>query len=94
MEMSSIDDIYSLKNADDEVYSLTESAKDYLIKMVDKLPVKNSLILILFYLDGFSLKDISEVLNISLVNTKVLLYRSRNLLRDLLIEHNYQEELI
>jgi hypothetical protein len=28
-----------------------------------------------------------------LVNTKVLLHRSRNLLRDLLLEHNYQEEL-
>jgi len=94
MEMNSIDDIHYIKDSDDEVYSLTENSKDYLIKMVDKLPVKNSLILILFYLDGFSLKDISEVLNLSIVNTKVLLYRSRNLLRDLLIEHNYQEELV
>ncbi len=42
----------------------------------------------------FRLKDISEVLNLSIVNTKVLLHRSRNSLRDLLIEHNYQEELI
>ncbi len=61
--------------------------------MVDKLPVKNSLVLILFYLDGLSIKDISEVLDLSLVNTKVLLHRSRNLLRDLLIKHNYEEEL-
>jgi RNA polymerase sigma-70 factor (ECF subfamily) len=61
--------------------------------MVEKLPVKNSLVLILFYLDGFSVREISEVLDTSLVNAKVLLHRSRNLLRDLLIEHNYQEEL-
>jgi RNA polymerase sigma-70 factor (ECF subfamily) len=93
MEMSSIDDFHSLKEADDEIYSLTEDSKDYLIKMVDKLPIKNSLILILFYLDGLSIKEISEVLDISLVNTKVLLHRSRNLLRDLLIKHNYEEEL-
>jgi RNA polymerase sigma-70 factor (ECF subfamily) len=93
MEMNSIDDYYILKDEDDEIYSLTENAKDYIIKMVDKLPIKNSLVIILFYLDGLSIKDISEVLDLSLVNTKVLLHRSRNLLRDLLLEHNYQEEL-
>ncbi len=94
MEMGSIDDFHTLKEDDNEVYSLTENAKDYLITMVDKLPIKNSLVLILFYLDGFSLKDISEVMDVSLVNAKVLLHRSRNLLRDLLLEHNYQEELL
>ena len=94
MEMSSIDDLHFLKDSDNEVYSMTENAKDYLVKMVDKLPVRNSLVLILFYLDGLSLKDISEVLDISIVNTKVMLHRSRNSLRELLIEHNYQEELI
>jgi RNA polymerase sigma-70 factor (ECF subfamily) len=94
LEMSSIDDLNYLKDSDNEIYSITENSKDYIIKMVDKLPVKNSLVLILFYMDGLSLKDISEVLNTSLVNAKVLLYRSRNLLRDLLIEHNYKEELI
>ena len=93
LEMKSIDDLHFLKESDDEIYSITENAKDYIIKMVDKLPVRNSIVLILFYLDGFSLKEISEVLNLSLVNAKVLLHRSRNLLRDLLIEHNYQEEL-
>jgi RNA polymerase sigma-70 factor (ECF subfamily) len=62
--------------------------------MVDKLPVRNALVLILFYLDGLSLNDISQVMNISLVNVKVLLHRSRNSLRDLLLKHNYQEELL
>ena len=91
-EMNSIDDFYSLKE-EAEVYARTENAKDYILSMVDKLPIRNSLILILFYMDNLSLKDISEVLDISIVNTKVLLYRSRNLLRELLIKHNYQEEL-
>lgn len=92
LEMNSIDDFYSLKE-NTEVYAITENAKDYILSIVDKLPIRNSLILILFYMDNLSLKDISEVLDISIVNTKVLLHRSRNLLRELLIKHNYQEEL-
>lgn len=93
LEMTSVDDISYLKDEDMILYSTTNDLKDYLIKLVDKLPIRNALVLILFYLDNFSLKEISEVLNISLVNTKVLLHRSRNLLRDVLIKHNYQEEL-
>lgn len=94
MEMGSIDDMPFLKEKDSEIYSMTNDAKEYLIDLVDQLPVRNSLVLILFYLDSFSLKEISEVMNLSIVNTKVLLHRSRNLLRELLLEHNYQEELI
>ena len=94
MEMNSIDDLYYLKDDDNEVYSASENSKDYLINMVDKLPIRNSLVLILFYLDNLSIKEISEVLDLSLVNTKVLLHRSRNLLRELLMEHNFQEELL
>lgn len=94
MQMNSIDDIHYLKDEDNEVYSISENKKEYLLNMVDKLPIKNSLVLILFYIDNFSIKEISEVLDLTLVNTKVLLHRSRNLLKDLLIQHNYQEEII
>jgi RNA polymerase sigma-70 factor (ECF subfamily) len=94
MEMNSIDEVYNLKDEDNEIYATSENAKDYVIKMVDKLPTRNALVLILFYIDSFSLKEVSEVLDISLVNTKVLLHRSRNLLRKMLIKHNYQKELL
>jgi len=94
MQMNSIDEVYNLKDEDNEIYATSENAKDYVIKMVDKLPTRNALVLILFYIDGFSLKEISETLDVSLVNTKVLLHRSRNLLRELLIKHNCQEELL
>ncbi len=94
IQMNSIDDVYNLKDEDNETYAASENAKDYIIKMVDKLPVRNALVLILFYMDNLSLKEISEILNISLVNTKVLLHRSRNLLRELLLKHNYQEEIL
>ena len=93
-EMSSFDEEYNLSAFDSEIYSTTENVSDYLFKMVDKLPIKNALVIILFYMDGLSLIEISNVMGISIVNVKVLLHRSRNNLRDLLIKHNYQEEMI
>lgn len=94
MEMSSIDEHFDLGQYDDEIYSQSENASMYLIKMVNKLPVKNGLVLILFYIDNLSLNEIAQVLGLSLVNVKVVLHRSRNSLRKLLEEHNYQEELL
>ena len=94
MQMNSIDDMEYLKDEDAEVYALSENKKQYLLKMVDKLPIRNSLVLILYYMDNFSINEISEVMDLSLVNTKVLLHRSRNLLKDLLLLHNYKEEIL
>ncbi|MFA7227610.1 MAG: RNA polymerase sigma factor [Melioribacteraceae bacterium] len=93
-EMSSIDEQFDLASHDDEVYSRTDNAHQYIMKMVDKLPVRGALVVILFYMDGLSLNEISQVMGTSLVNTKVLLHRSRNALKDLLIKHNYQEEML
>lgn len=92
-EMSSIEDHYDLGDYDNQIYSETENARQYILKMVDKLPPKSALVLILYYIDGMSLNEISQVMDLSLVNTKVILHRSRNTLRDLLIKHNYQEVL-
>lgn len=93
-EMSSIEDHFDLGYDDNMIYSQTENVREYVHKLIDKLPVRNALVLIMFYIDDMSLKDISEVLGISLVNTKVMLHRSRNSLRDLILKHDYQEELL
>jgi len=90
-QMTSIDEHFELGDFDTEVYSTTTNAKEYLLKMIDKLPIRNALVLILFYIDDMSLNEICQVMDISLVNAKVLLHRSRNSLRDLLLKHNYQE---
>lgn len=90
-QMSSIDEHFELGDFDSEVYSTTTNVKEYLLKMIDKLPIRNALVLILFYIDDMSLNEICQVMDISLVNAKVLLHRSRNSLRDLLLKHNYQE---
>jgi RNA polymerase sigma factor (sigma-70 family) len=93
-EMASIDEDFDLGAYDPEIYATTENVNQFITKMVDKLPVRCALVLILFYLDGLSMNDISKVMGVSLVNVKVLLHRSRNSLRDLLIKHNYQEEVL
>ncbi len=93
-EMSSIDDEFDLSDNDYEVYATTDNSRQFVLKMIDKLPVRNALVVILFYMDGLALNEISQVLGTSLVNTKVLLHRSRGALKDLLIKHNYQEEML
>ncbi|MCZ7601816.1 MAG: sigma-70 family RNA polymerase sigma factor [Melioribacteraceae bacterium] len=93
-EMSSIEDHFELGHEDERIYSESENVKQYVMKLVDHLPPRNALLLILFYIDDMSLKEISDILEISLVNTKVLLHRSRNILRDMLLKHNYQEEVL
>ncbi|MFZ5947553.1 MAG: RNA polymerase sigma factor [Stygiobacter sp.] len=90
----SFDEEFDLGNIDNEIYSTTESASQFILKMIDKLPIKNAVILILYYIDGLSLNEISQVLGISLVNVKVILHRSRITLKDLLLKHNYKEELL
>ena len=47
----------------------------------------------MFYLDEMTLDEISKITGLSLVNVKVILHRSRNALRQLILKHNYQEEL-
>lgn len=92
-QMLSIDEEFDLSD-ENEVYSTSNDAKQFILKMVDKLPPRNAIVVILFYIDNFSLDEISKVLDISIVNTKVLLHRSRNSLREILIKHNYHEEIL
>ncbi len=46
-----------------------------------KLPPKDSLALTLFYLEEYSLKEVSDITGWSLANTKVILHRARKSLR-------------
>lgn len=93
-EMTSIDEHFDLADHDNEIYSSTENPKEYILKMIDKLPIRSALVLIMYYVDGFSINEISKVLGTSLVNTKLMLHRSRNALRDLILKHNFQEEIL
>ena len=47
----------------------------------------------MFYLNEMSIEEISEVMQISVSNVKVMLYRSRNSLRDLILTNRLAKEL-
>ncbi len=94
IEMSSVDEHFDLKSDYDYNVSERKDMSEFIIELVNKLPEKHSAIISLFYLDEMSCEEISKTLDISLSNVKVMLHRSRNALKDIIIENNLVEELI
>ena len=93
-EMSSIDDLHHLEssyNADDLV---KEDISTLVKKIVNELPPKNAAVVTMFYLEEISTEEISEVLQISVANVKVILHRSRNILRDIIEKSNLLQEVL
>ena len=93
-EMSSVHEHFDLKSDYDYNVSERKDMSELINELVNKLPEKHSAIISLFYLDEMSCEEISKVLNISLSNVKVMLHRSRNALKDIIIKNNLVEELI
>jgi RNA polymerase sigma-70 factor (ECF subfamily) len=93
-EMSSVDDLHFLEsnyNADD----LVKNDLSVLIKkIISELPPKNAAVVTMFYLEEMSAVEISEVLQISVANVKVILHRSRNSLREIIEKRNLLQEII
>lgn len=92
-EMASIDDHEYLKSD----YDIHAGEKDEMGKIVNQLinelPEKNAAVISLFYLDEMSCEEISKVMNLTVSNVKVLLYRSRNILMDIIVRKDLVEEL-
>lgn len=93
-EMTSVDDLHHLKSKYNEEEYLSNETKLLVKKIVDDLPERNSAVITMFYLEEMSCEEISEVLQISVSNVKVLLYRSRNILREVIEKKNLVEELL
>lgn len=93
-QMASIDDLTFLEsnyNADE--YIIEDSAG--LVKnLINQLPEKNAAVITMFYLEEMTIEEISEVLSLSGVNVKVILHRSRNLLRKLIEEKQLLREML
>jgi RNA polymerase sigma-70 factor (ECF subfamily) len=93
-EMSSVDDLHYLEsnyNADDLV---KDDISVMLKKIVNELPPKNAAVITMFYLEEMNVEEISEVLQISVSNVKVILHRSRNLLRDIIEKRKLFKEVL
>ena len=93
-EMSSVDEHFNLKSDYDYNVSERKDMSELINELVNKLPEKYSAIISLFYLDEMSCEEISKVMDISLSNVKVMLHRSRNALKDIIIKNDLIEELI
>ena len=93
-EMTSVEDNFNLEshyNADEiEKKDLQEFVQD----IITKLPERHSAIITMFYLNEMSIEEISEVMQITVSNVKVMLHRSRNSMRDLVLKSKLAEELI
>jgi RNA polymerase sigma-70 factor (ECF subfamily) len=92
-EMTSVEDHINLESE----YNSNEIEKmdvNHLIhKTISKLPERYSAIITMFYLNEMTIDEISEVMGISISNVKVMLFRSRNALRDLILKTKLAEEL-
>jgi RNA polymerase sigma-70 factor (ECF subfamily) len=89
-EMNSIDEYITLQSKNDYNESERKDLSEFINKLVEQLPSKYSSVLNLFYLEGMSCEEISEVMDTSVANVKVLLHRSRNALKDIVLKKNYR----
>ena len=93
-ETSSIDDKLELQSNNDDINLEKADLNKFIHGMINQLPHKYATVINLFYIDGMSCEEISEVMNNTVVNVKVILHRSRNALKDLLISKDYMKELL
>lgn len=92
-EMLSLEDYFKLESDYDFRVMENSDLSSFINMMLEKLPSNYSSVLNLFYLNELSCEEISEVMNISIPNVKVMLHRSRNALRDLFIKNNLVREV-
>lgn len=93
-EMNSIEDLSNLESKYSADDIIKEENSILIKKIIDELPPKNAAVISMFYLEEMSTEEISDVLQISVANVKVILHRSRNLLRDIIEKRNLMQEIV
>jgi RNA polymerase sigma factor (sigma-70 family) len=93
-EMTSVEDHFNLESEyrSDEIEK--KDVNQLIHDTISKLPERYSAVITMFYLNEMSIEEISEVMGISVSNVKVMLHRSRNSLRDLILNSRLAKELI
>ena len=64
----------------------TEPDKQEILSEIMKLPAKYSIVIHLYYYEGYSVKEIAQILSISESNVQIRLMRARNKLKEMLEE--------
>jgi len=67
-----------------------KSVKDVLLKAIKKLPQHQQVVIKLFYVEDYSLKEISDILNITVGTAKSRLFHAREKLKETLKNKNYE----
>ncbi|MEO8232155.1 MAG: sigma-70 family RNA polymerase sigma factor [Ignavibacteriota bacterium] len=93
-EMVSVDDLHLLKSKYEADVLINDDAAVLVQKIVNELPSKNAAVISMFYLEEMATEEISEVLKISVSNVKVILHRSRNLLREIIEKRNLLQDVL
>ena len=93
-EMSSVEDHFNLERENDSIDVEKKDFIEFVHNTVNKLPGRYSAIISMFYLNEMSIDEISEVMQVSVSNVKVMLHRSRNSLRDLILNSKLAEEIL
>jgi len=93
-QMSSVDDHFDLKSDYDFKSSERKDLSIFVNDLVNQLPERFATVINLYYLNEMSCEEISKVLDISISNVKVILHRSRNALKDLIVEKDLVKELV
>lgn len=88
----SIDESFEIGIIDHQFDFESIDKSQIIYKYLDLLPIRSSLVLILFYIDGLKINEISDVLNLSVSNVKIILHRARNELKEIMIKNNFAKE--
>ncbi|MGD0306546.1 MAG: sigma-70 family RNA polymerase sigma factor [Candidatus Acidiferrales bacterium] len=80
-QVSRLDGVASAENPPEDPGQLAE-ARDLLERMLDKLPDEDRQLLMLKEVEGFSVQELAEMLNLNVNTVKVRLFRSRARLTD------------
>jgi len=69
-----------------------EQVKIALLKVIRTLPEHQQMVIRLFYVENYKLKEIGEILNISIGTAKSRLFHAREKLKQILKNKNYENE--
>jgi len=93
-EMESISEELEVKSDYDFNVTERKDFSEFINNIVQDLPPKYASVINMFYLNEMSCEEIAEVMNLTLSNVKLLLYRSRNALRELLESKKFSVEFL
>lgn len=92
-EQNKLQSLYSEVKTENTVLEVDDNSalKQKLLKAIEKLSTEQQMVVNLFYVQSYSLKEISEILKISIGTTKSRLFHAREKLKTFLKHYNYEK---